>query len=87
MKKILYIILSIVIFLGCKKYEEGPLISFRSVTQRIEGKWRVTEYISNGIDSLKYYNDSCGATIGITRFIDDEWQFTLIVRYLIIQQN
>lgn len=27
--------------IGCKKYEEGPLISFRTKQHRLEGKWQL----------------------------------------------
>ena len=43
------------------RYKEGPLISFRSTYKRLEGYWQITKFTSNGIDSLKYYNDSCGS--------------------------
>ena len=59
------IIVITILFSGCRKYEEGPLISFRSVVHRIEGNWQVTEYISNGIDSLQYYNDSISCKMEI----------------------
>ena len=76
MKK-LFIILFVttIVFSGCKKYKEGPLISFRTVTMRIMGTWQVTEYISNGVDSLQYYNDSCGANLSINDIEDYDWQF------------
>lgn len=32
-------------FSSCKKYEEGPLISFRTKQHRIEGKWQLTSLI------------------------------------------
>ena len=42
---------SICIFSGCKKYKDGPLISFRSKTERISNTWKFQKYIVNGIDS------------------------------------
>ena len=42
---------SICIFSGCKKYKDGPLISFRSKTERIANTWKFQKYIVNGIDS------------------------------------
>ena len=60
MKKIILSIalLLIVFTFSCKKYPEGPLISFRTPFARIIGNWQMTEYISNGIDSAQYYNNS-----------------------------
>lgn len=76
MKK-LYIILLVtsIMFFGCNKYKEGPLISFRTVSKRLQGTWQVTGYMSNDVDSLQYYNDSCGASLSIDELVDDDWQF------------
>ncbi len=65
-------ILSIIIFLliiatGCR-YKEGPMISFRSVEKRLTGTWQIVELTSDGVDSLKYYNDSCGCKMRIGSF-------------------
>ncbi len=66
MKNAIFIFLIFIIVLsGCRKYKEGPLISFRSPEKRISGTWQITEFTGNGVDSLQYYNDSCGANIGI----------------------
>lgn len=36
---------------SCKKYEEGPLISFRSEKARLtEPTWRLDKYLKNGVD-------------------------------------
>ncbi len=52
MKKINLLLLSIFIgsflFVGCKKYEEGPLLSLRSATSRITGTWKVENRFFNG---------------------------------------
>ena len=45
---------------GCKKYEDGPLVSFRSAENRIFGKHTLIKYTVDGIDSLSLYNDSLG---------------------------
>ena len=70
MKKLLaLLIVSTTILSGCR-YKEGPMISFRTVYTRLIGVWQVTEYTSNGVDSLQYYNDSCGANLYISNFQD-----------------
>ena len=38
------------------RFKEGPMISFRSVPNRLNGTWEVVEFKSNDVDSLKYYN-------------------------------
>lgn len=61
MKKIIIIIgLSAILFNSCKKYEDGPLISFRSPTNRLLGKWEVESVSINGVDNTSVYIDSCG---------------------------
>ncbi len=63
MKKILiYLIVITAIASSCKKYEEGPLISFRSPLKRIYGYYYLESYTINGIDSLKFFNDSMGSS-------------------------
>jgi hypothetical protein len=46
------------IFIGCKKYEDGPkFITFRSVKSRLtHGEWKLEKLTVNGIDSTAYYN-------------------------------
>lgn len=35
---------------SCKKYEEGPGLSFRSKKQRIANTWKYENYILNGVE-------------------------------------
>jgi hypothetical protein len=59
MKKILLTLLILTAIIdGCKKYDDGPLISFRSARNRLLGSYSVTQYNVNGVDSLSLYNDS-----------------------------
>jgi hypothetical protein len=69
--KLILIFLTTFFFTGCR-YKEGPIISFRSVEKRLIGTWQITELTSDGIDSLKYYNDSCGAKMKIWKESYDE---------------
>lgn len=44
---------------GCKKYEDGPGLSFRSKAARVSNTWEVESYTINGLDntsSLKNLN-------------------------------
>jgi hypothetical protein len=54
MKKIIICSILIALFISCKKYEEGPLISFRSAKHRISKNWRVESFTANGADSMSY---------------------------------
>jgi len=72
MKKNFILILLIILLIpfACR-YKEGPAISLRSVKSRLIGNWNVTEFTSDGIDSLKYYNDSCGCLMHIPDLSDE----------------
>jgi len=62
MKKLPLFSLVIICFflITCKKYKEGPLISFRKPETRITGEWDIDKFFINGNDSTyvfanKYY--------------------------------
>ncbi|MFH0893930.1 MAG: hypothetical protein V2A54_05800 [Bacteroidota bacterium] len=61
---------------SCKRYEDGPLISCRSVENRVDGNWNVEFYFVNDVDSTISYNDSCGCEISI-HFDYDRQDFVL----------
>ncbi|MBI5538533.1 MAG: hypothetical protein HY951_00605 [Bacteroidia bacterium] len=66
MKKLyIFLFVTTILLSSCTKYEEGPKITFRSIDSRIIGDWKVTEYSCNDVDSLQYYNDSCGSNLSI----------------------
>lgn len=49
MKNLFYILLvGLITFSACKKYEEGPGISLRSKSSRLEGDWKAEEFYING---------------------------------------
>jgi hypothetical protein len=57
LKKFLLLILITAIAAGCK-YEDGPLISFRSSIARLYGNHILTKYTVDGVDNLDLYYDS-----------------------------
>ena len=67
-KQIYYILMLILLFAACK-YEDGPLISFRSKVNRLLGIWQVENVKVDGVDSTQRYNDSCGCTL---KFVSDD---------------
>jgi len=54
MRKIItLLVLATFIMVGmssCKKYEEGPMISFRSKTSRVAGDWKLQKATQEGVD-------------------------------------
>ena len=57
---VIFSILFLLIFISCKKYPEGPCISFRSAKSRIYGDHMLTVLTDNGVDELSQYYDSLG---------------------------
>jgi len=72
MKKLFCVLILFVFLLplACR-YKDGPAINFHSVKNRLGGRWQVTGFTSDGVDSLQYYNDSCGCKMRIG-FLSDE---------------
>jgi hypothetical protein len=55
MKKSNLIILLFLLAVSCKKYEEGPLLSFRSAEKRLLGKWQVEMVSVNDANQTPAY--------------------------------
>ncbi len=60
MKKLsIYLVLVLIVFSGCKKYEEGPLISLRSKEKRLCQEWELKKIEYNGsaeaLDDINNY--------------------------------
>ncbi|MFH2143517.1 MAG: hypothetical protein ABIJ97_13915 [Bacteroidota bacterium] len=70
MKKNILVIITILLissFFGCKKYEEGPCISFRSAENRLTGRYYNIEYLVNDIDSTSFFiNNNYNANISFS---------------------
>ena len=80
MKKLIPLLLIITaISTGCKKFKDGPLISFRSVKSRIEGTWKVDKFYINDVDSTADFNVKCGCEI---EFSKDFWNGDANYMYL-----
>lgn len=77
MKKLTIILcLSLALVFGCKKYPEGPKITFRSPEKRLEGNWKVKSFYKDGEDYLlpEFYGSQtklpCGGFVpGTTVYI------------------
>jgi hypothetical protein len=58
MKKIILILMAITaIAISCKKYEEGPCISFRSIESRLCHGRKMLTYTVDGVDSIGYLSN------------------------------
>lgn len=44
------------------KYEDGPVLSLRSVKSRLKGTWVIEKYLVDNQDSTQLYIDSCGCS-------------------------
>jgi hypothetical protein len=68
-KNIIWILLILLVIpLACKKrFEDGPLISFRSVKARIEGTWKVDKFYINDADSTADFNNRLGCEIEFSK--------------------
>jgi hypothetical protein len=63
----LIILFSILLPFACKKYPDGPFISFRSTTNRVVGKWKVDKLYIDGEDSTNEYFQKLGCEIEFTK--------------------
>lgn len=60
MKKLIVLfsmITSVLILTECKKYPDGPSISFRSAKERVSNTWKIEKLIKNNVDSTSYYTN------------------------------
>jgi hypothetical protein len=77
-KVLALIVLGAMMFMGiqsCKKYEEGPLISFTSRTDRVANTWKVDNYKVNGDD---YTSLVAGYTETFTKSGDYSYNWGII---------
>jgi hypothetical protein len=45
-------IMAVIIFSACKKYPQGPELTFRSATARLENNWKVEKVLKNGVEII-----------------------------------
>lgn len=60
MRKVIALVVAMfgmTLFSGCKKYEEGPLISFRSRTSRVANVWKVQRVFRDGVDVTSSFSN------------------------------
>ena len=50
------IITSVLLLTECKKYPEGPSVSFRSKKERIANTWKLSKYYENNVDLTSNFN-------------------------------
>ena len=57
--QVFILLLIIVTFASCR-YDEGPMLSFRTVENRVAQKFNLIEFTKNNIDVTQELADSCG---------------------------
>ena len=55
-----------VFFSDCKKYPDGPNLSFRSRTARIATIWYIDSYLLNGSDQTAAYTTFVGTSYALS---------------------
>ena len=92
------LLLSLVVFLtvsACKKYPEGPILSFHSRDARVAGSWAVEKVLVNSQESTGYYSKytySYGTDNSYTEnngfnTLKGNWAFTSAEDSIIINYN
>ena len=56
MKRIAIILALTIVGTSCKKYEEGPFISFRSKKERVANTWKIDKAYENGQETTGSYD-------------------------------
>lgn len=80
----LIIALTFVLGVGCNKYDDGPMVSFRSVEERVTNNWRVEKAIENGNDvsgdfdkyDISFREDKTVVVVAHYSFIGIEYDYT-----------
>ena len=75
--------MSLLLLPGCKKYPDGPLISFKSAQNRIKGKWYYDHFYEDGKDLVGLITcDTCyGHSIDFTFNSYGDFDFITILYY------
>jgi hypothetical protein len=64
--RIITALLFIIILIGSCRYKEGPEISFRQASYRLEGQYHIRKLFIDGTDFTQNYYDSCNCNILFT---------------------
>jgi hypothetical protein len=73
------IITSALLLTECKKYPEGPSISFRTKKARIINSWKVSKYLENNVDLTTNFN-SVFTNFSFITSKDGEYKIIKVVR-------
>jgi len=99
MKRIItLVVLAVFILIGtssCKKYEEGPMISLRTKTQRLAGEWKLDKATQDGVDitnslpELKMTIEKDGAYVLTNNATDfpGSWSFDSKKEHVLFKQD
>ena len=70
-RKVIISLIFISIFFTTCRYKENPIFPSGTVKTRLQGTWDVVGLTSNGVDSLQFFKDSCGARLKINFYYQD----------------
>lgn len=56
MKRYFSILLFAILFVSCRRYEDGPAISLLPIKARLSNTWKVEKYLRNGVDETNNFN-------------------------------
>lgn len=81
---ILLILLPLVAFVSCRKYEEGPNISFRSKEARLTNNWGIESVSINGVN---FSQDPYYAKQKHYFYADGNYRLTIIDPITLVAEN
>ncbi|MFK7970843.1 MAG: hypothetical protein AB8F95_10770 [Bacteroidia bacterium] len=61
-------LLAVSLLFGCKRYEDGPVISFKSRTERVQNEWKANVFSRNDLNELDQY-EYMNVTVDADRFV------------------
>lgn len=85
---LMFVAVASFVFVGCKKYDDGPTLSFASKKGRVVNTWKVEKEIYNGVEqtldpnddsSIEFKRDDSftvsGTSSGVTYSFTGTWKF------------
>jgi hypothetical protein len=65
---LIIVLFTVSLLVGCKRYEDGPVLSFKSRTERVKNNWQANVFSRNDLNELDQY-DYINVTITDNQFL------------------